>query len=67
MADETEQAIVGDAVASAMEEGRPKKRRFWRKKPKKEEPQLTHCENCGEELRGHYCSKCGQDAVNYHR
>jgi len=68
MADETEHAIVGDAVASAMEEGRPKKRRFgWRKKPKKEEPQLTHCENCGEELRGHYCSKCGQAAVNYHR
>src|SRR5204863_5955409 len=68
MGDETEQAIVGDAVASAMEEGRPKKRRFgWRKKPKKEEPPLTHCENCGEELRGHYCSKCGQAAVNYHR
>jgi len=68
MADETEQAIVGDAVASAMEEGRPKKRRFgWRKKPKKEDPPLTHCENCGEELRGHYCSKCGQAAVNYHR
>jgi len=68
MADETEHAIVGDAVASAMEEGRAKKRRFsWRKKPKKEEPQLTHCENCGEELRGHFCSKCGQAAVNYHR
>jgi len=68
MQNETDQAIVGDAVASAMEEGRPGKRRFrWRKKPKKEEPQLTHCENCGEELRGHFCSKCGQAAVNYNR
>jgi hypothetical protein len=67
MQNETEQAVVGDAVAAAMEEGRPKRRRFWRKKPKKEELPLTHCENCGEELRGHFCSKCGQAAVNYHR
>ena len=28
---------------------------------------MTHCENCGTELRGHYCSNCGQAAVNYHR
>ena len=68
MSDETSQAIVGDAVASALEENRGgRKRRFWRKKPKKESEQLTHCENCGTELRGHYCSNCGQAAVNYHR
>ncbi|MEY2557895.1 MAG: hypothetical protein QOE34_1320 [Verrucomicrobiota bacterium] len=69
MPDEVEQAIVGDAVASALEENRGgRKRRFgWRKKPKKELAPLTHCENCGTELRGQYCSNCGQAAVNYHR
>jgi hypothetical protein len=67
MGDETNQAIVGDAVASALDEPRQKKRRWWQRKAKKEEPALTHCENCGEELRGRYCYKCGQAAVNYHR
>ena len=69
MADETSHAIVGDSVASALDEHRGgRRRRFgWRKKPKKEEAPLTHCENCGTELRGHYCSNCGQAAVNYHR
>lgn len=68
MPDETSQAIVGDSVASALEEhhGR-RKRRFWRRKPKKEPAPLTHCENCGTELHGHYCSNCGQAAVDYHR
>jgi hypothetical protein len=68
MSDETSQAIVGDSVASALEEhhGR-RKRRFGRKKPEKEPAPLTHCENCRTELRGHYCSKCGQAAVDYHR
>src|SRR5436190_9379006 len=67
MGDETEQAIVGDAVASALDEPRQKKHRWWQRKAKKEEAALTHCENCGEELRGRYCYKCGQAAVNYHR
>jgi hypothetical protein len=69
MPDEVDHAIVGDAVASALDENRDgRKRRFgWRKKPKKESPPLTHCENCGAELHGHYCSKCGQAAVDYHR
>src|SRR6202521_839265 len=69
MEDEVEQAIVGDAVASAPDEKRGgRKRRFgWRKKPKKESPPLTHCENCGAELHGHYCSKCGQAAIDYPR
>jgi len=68
MTEETSQAIVGDSVVSAMD-GSPggRKRRFWRRKPKKELEPLTHCENCGTELRGHYCSNCGQAAVNYHR
>jgi hypothetical protein len=68
MTDETSQAIVGDSVASALEEHRGgRKRRFWRKKSKKEPSPLTHCENCGTELRGHYCSNCGQAAIDYRR
>ena len=68
MTDETSQAIVGDSVVSAMD-GSPggRKRRFWKRKPKKEPAPLTHCENCGTELRGHYCSNCGQAAIDYRR
>jgi hypothetical protein len=67
MENETEQAIVGDSLVSGVEEGR---RRRWfglRRKAKKESNPITHCENCDQELRGHYCSNCGQPAVNYHR
>lgn len=68
MSDETSQAIVGDSVVSALDERRGgRKRRFWRRKPKKELAPLTHCENCGTELRGHYCSNCGQAAIDYRR
>ena len=69
MPDEVDHAIVGDAVASALDENRgARKRRFgWRKKPKKETPPPTHCENCGAQLHGHYCAICGQAAVDYHR
>jgi hypothetical protein len=28
---------------------------------------FTRCENCGNELRGHWCYECGQAAVDYHR
>jgi len=67
MADEPSQAIVGDSVASALDEHRRKRRFGWGRKPKKEATPLTHCENCEQELRGHYCSNCGQAAVSYHR
>ncbi|PZR72210.1 MAG: hypothetical protein DLM73_13750 [Chthoniobacterales bacterium] len=69
MEDEASQAIAGDAIADALErKGGRRKRRFgWGRKPKKEAEPLTHCENCGTELRGHYCSNCGQAAVNSHR
>src|SRR5437763_1875066 len=62
MPDEVDHAIVGDAVASALDENRgARKRRFgWRKKPKKETTPLTHCENCGAQLHGHYCAICGR-------
>lgn len=66
MSDESTQFILGDAVAAASEEiGGP--RRFFRRKKKPGRPPLTHCENCGAELSGHYCAKCGQQAVDYHR
>jgi len=68
MTEETSQAIVGDSVVSAMD-GSPggRKRRFWKRKPKRELAPLTHCENCGTELRGHFCSNCGQAAIDYRR
>ncbi len=28
---------------------------------------LVHCENCGAELTGPYCAKCGQHAIDYRR
>jgi hypothetical protein len=30
-------------------------------------PLRTHCQNCGGELSGPYCSSCGQHDVDYHR
>src|SRR5262249_13824404 len=27
----------------------------------------SHCENCGTKLNGHYCSQCGQAAIDYRR
>jgi hypothetical protein len=69
MSDETTQAIFGDAVAASLEKpGRPRRGLFgWKKQPKDEPPPLTHCEDCGAELHGHYCSNCGQVAVDYRR
>ncbi len=68
MSDETSQAIFGDAVAASLEKPGPKGRGLfpW-KKPEKEKPPFTHCEDCGAELHGRYCSNCGQVAVDYHR
>ena len=68
MSDETSQAIFGDAVAASLE--KPERRRrglFGWKKPVEEKPPYTHCEDCGTELHGHYCSNCGQVAVDYRR
>jgi hypothetical protein len=28
---------------------------------------LTHCENCGAQLQGHWCAQCGQPAIDYRR
>jgi len=64
MSDEPAKFILGDtAISTAEEPGR--KRFFYRKN--RGHPRLTHCENCGTPLNGHYCAKCGQAAIDYRR
>jgi hypothetical protein len=65
MADESE-FILGDAAVDATEEGRRGLLRR-RRKQRKGEKVLTHCENCGAELVGEWCARCGQHAIDYHR
>lgn len=64
MADEPAKIVLGDTAISAMERT-PSRRRFRRSKEKRRA--LTQCENCGAQLSGHYCGKCGQAAVDYRR
>src|SRR6266480_4958375 len=64
MSDEPAKFLLGDTAISAIE-GTPGQRRFGRKKDTS--PALTHCENCGAELQGHWCSQCGQPAIEYRR
>ena len=64
MSDEPAKIILGDTALSAFERtpGECQSRRA-----KDTAPPLTHCENCGAELHGHWCSKCGQPAIEYRR
>ena len=64
MSDEPAKIILGDTAISAIE-GTPGRRRFGRGKDTG--PPLTHCENCGAELQGHWCAQCGQPAIEYRR
>src|SRR5215813_9107687 len=64
MSDEPAKIILGDTAISAIE-GTPGRRWFGRNKDRKKPP--THCENCGAELQGHWCSQCGQPAIDYRR
>src|SRR5881394_616535 len=64
MSDEPAKILLGDTAISAIE-GTPGQRRFGRGKDSG--PPLTHCENCGAELQGHWCAKCGQPAIDYRR
>jgi Protein of unknown function (DUF3667) len=64
MADEPAKIVLGDTAIAAIERT-PGKRWFGRSKDQPR--QLTHCENCGAELIGHYCAQCGQAAVDYRR
>src|SRR5213075_210044 len=64
MSDEPAKIILGDTAISAFE-GTPGRRRSRRTKGTG--PPLTHCENCGAELQGYWCAKCGQPAIEYRR
>src|SRR6516165_9498336 len=64
MADEPAKIILGDTAISAFERT-PGERRLGREKDTS--PLLTHCENCGAELQGHWCAHCGQPAIEYRR
>src|SRR5438093_8870483 len=64
MSDETTKSILGDAATSSLEE--PGRKRFFCRR-NRERPPLTHCENCGTQLRGHWCAQCGQPAIDYRR
>ena len=61
MADEPAKIILGDTAISAFE------RTPGRRQAKDTTPALTHCENCGAELQGHWCAQCGQPAIEYRR
>src|SRR5437667_5713243 len=61
MADEPAKIILGDTTISAFE------RTPGRRRAKDTTPALTHCENCGAELQGHWCPQCGQPAIEYRR
>ena len=64
MSDEPAKIILGDTAISAFERT-PGRRRLGRGKDTG--PPLTHCENCGAELQGHWCAQCGQPAIEYRR
>ena len=64
MSEEPAKIILGDTAISAFE-GTPGRRRSRRAKDTG--PSLTHCENCGAELQGHWCAQCGQPAIEYRR
>jgi Protein of unknown function (DUF3667) len=64
MSDEPAKIILGDTAISAIERT-PGRRWFGRSKD--QHGPLTHCENCGAQLQGHWCGQCGQAAVDYRR
>jgi Protein of unknown function (DUF3667) len=65
MPDDLEKFILGDAAISAMEQAPRRKGLFGRRKSPR--APITHCENCGAQLDGHWCAKCGQPAIDYRR
>jgi len=64
MAHEPAKIILGDTAITAID-GTPDRR--WFRRSKDGPRRLTHCENCGAQLTGHYCGQCGQAAVDYRR
>jgi Protein of unknown function (DUF3667) len=66
MADELEKFVLGDTAISAIEQASSGRRRFFDRR-KIQRPAITHCENCGAQLQGHWCAQCGQPAIDYRR
>src|SRR5438552_12615829 len=66
MPDELEKFILGDTAISAIKQASSRRRRFFGRR-KIQRPPITHCENCGAQLQGHWCAKCGQPAIDYRR
>src|SRR5437667_7169200 len=66
MSDEPAKIVLGDTAISAIERT-PGRRWFRRSKDPRKLSGLTHCENCGAQLDGHWCGQCGQAAVDYRR
>src|SRR3989441_11318166 len=64
MADEPAKFVLGDTAITAIE--RTPGRR-WFRRSKDRHRVLTHCENCGAQLHGHWCAQCGQAAIDYRR
>src|SRR5947207_8599714 len=64
MSDEPAKIILGDTAITAIERTAGTR---WLRRRKEAPRRLTHCENCGAELTGHYCAQCGQAAVDYRR
>src|SRR5437899_7859904 len=65
MADEPAKIILGDTAISAVE--RTARRRWFGRGKDREALPFTHCENCGAELTGPHCAKCGQAGIDYRR
>ncbi|MEY2540220.1 MAG: hypothetical protein QOG67_3960 [Verrucomicrobiota bacterium] len=66
MSDEPVKFILGDTAISALEPS-PAEPRRWFGRRRFSRPPFSHCENCGAELKGHFCWQCGQPAVDYRR
>ncbi|HEX8678532.1 MAG TPA: DUF3667 domain-containing protein, partial [Chthoniobacterales bacterium] len=66
MPDDATDLIMGDAAVDATTEGR-RGLRGRRRRQRKDERVLTHCENCGAALTGEWCGQCGQHAIDYRR
>ena len=69
MSEEVNKIILGDTAITSIERSSPPRRGFFRrsKKQPRKPSGLTNCENCGAQLRGHWCGQCGQAAVDYRR
>jgi Protein of unknown function (DUF3667) len=66
MPDDLEKFVLGDTAISAIEQGSSTRRGLFGRR-KKQHSVITHCENCGTQLQGHWCAKCGQPAIDYRR